>query len=249
MSYYPQNKEQPPPAYAPGYQQNHPAAPNPPIHANVPQMVHTVNHTTVHLQQPPIQNQAHYQQPVIVQASPAQIHRFYGCCDAKVGWSIIYGTVLVIKIISLIVSADKFLVDEQINPGPLIETGILTAALISLFIGMSKNISVCLWPIVIYNSLTTVLLSIQFLGCALYVFGAQNFGISVLKFVNYINDVPFMPEPWDVEDEVDWDGEHVVGAIGWIGMLFCGIGYLIGAVVYAILTKGLNDYRKWMANM
>ena len=154
-----------------------------------------------------------------------------------------------LKIISLIVSADNFFVDEQLNPGPLIETIILTLALISLFIGMFKKISFCLWPIVIYNGLTTVLLSIQFLGCILYVLGAQTFGIGILKVVNYINDVPFMPEPWDVEDEVNWDGSHVVGAVSWIGMLFCGIGYLVGAVVYAILTKGLNDYRKWMASL
>jgi len=275
MSLYPQIKDPVPPAYAPGYQQGyqqaHQTAPNPPIHANVPPIVHTVNNTTVNVgpqnvQQPNFQNQPHYQQPVIFQAPPAPVHRFYGCCDAKIGWTMIYGTVLAMKIISLVVSADDyfndaFRIDEkpatyigsdnmnQKISGALIETIILTLALILLFIGMFKNISVCLWPIVIYNGLTTVLLSIQFVGCMLYVVGAQNFGIVILKGVNYVNDVPFMPEPWDVEDEVNWDGEHVIGAASWLGMLFCGIGFMVGTVVYAVLTKGLNDYRKWMATV
>lgn len=236
MSNYPNlDKGQAPPAYAPGYQNGYQDPPQ--------------NQTTVPIQQPvqPIIQQPHYQQPVVFHTAPNPIHRFYGCCDAKIGWSIIYGIVLACKIISLIVAADNFYGNEDINIGPLIETIILTICIVSMFIAMFRTIPVCFYPIIAYNGLTAIILSIQALGCTLYVVGAQNFGIKILEGMSYINQVPFMPEPWDTDNDIDFDGEHVVGAASWLGMLFIGIGYLIGAVVYAVLAKGLNDYRKWMA--
>lgn len=227
------SRNEAPPAYAPGYNQ-------------VPQSISAPTAPQIVVQP----SQQHYQQPVVFHTAPvvSPVHYFFGCCDAKIGWSLIYGIVLICKIISLIVTADSYFEEGEIeNPGPVVETVILTVCLISLFIGMFKKISVCFWPIILYNGITTVLLSLQAIGCVLYVVGAQNFGIAVLKWLSYLNKVPFMPEPWDIDDEIDFDGDHVVGAISWLGMFFIGIGYIIAAIVYGVLTKGLNDYRKWVS--
>jgi len=245
MSYYPQNKEQPPPEYAPGYQSGYqgqnqqPSAP--PVQANAPQII---NQTFVQVQ-PTQQQPQPFQQPIAIQPR-TYVHRFYGCCDAKIGWSIIYGIVLFCKIISLIISADEYFESGSVNVGPLIETIILTICVIALFIAMFGNKSVFFFPIIVYNGLTMMLFALQFIGCMLYVFGAQTFSINLLEGLSYLNKTPFIPEPWDTDDDIDFDGDHVVGAVNWLGMLFFGIWALVASVVYGILTKGLNDYRKWM---
>lgn len=243
MSYYPQNKEQPPPEYAPGYNSGYQAQnqpPAPPVQANAP---HIINQTVVQVQ--PNQPQP-FQQPIAIEPR-TYVHRFYGCCDAKIGWSIIYGFVLFCKIISIIISADKFYESGEIeNVGPLIETIILTICVILLFIAMFGNKPAFFFPIIVYNGLTTVLFGLQFIGCMLYVFGAQTFSIKLMEGLSYLNKTPFVPQPWDTDDDIDFDGDHVEGAVNWLGMLFFGIGALIAGVIYGILTKGLNNYREWM---
>lgn len=243
MAYNEKREYQPPPAYAPVPNNQQPVY-------HVPQQPQPVYHqtvvqpTTIIQQQQPAQV---YQAPVI--AAPGQpVHRFYGCCEAKTGWSILYGIILFCQIISIIVKAEK-LFENSINPGPLIETIILAACLISLFIGMFKKKAPFFWPIIAYNAVTTVLLGLQTIACLLYVFGAQNFSIAMLTGLSYLNRVPFMPEEWDTSDDIDDIddlGDHVVGAASWVGMLFSGIGFAVVMVIYAILTKGLNDYRKFV---
>lgn len=225
------SKQQPPPSYAPGYQASAPQpqiVQQPAYAASTPVVIH---------------------QPVVVQGNPPE-YRFFGCCAAKIGWSIIYGIILVIKVANLATQIDEGLENQYYNVGFIIELAIFIGCIICLFIGMYKQKSPLFWPIIAYTIGLAILQSVMGAACLLYVFGAQNFSRAILGALGEFTDVPFMPKKWDTDDSpdnLDEFGEVVEGGLHWLGMLMCFFGFGIAAAFNGVIAWALNGYRKHVA--